>query len=864
MKETTSKWFQIRRFSPKANWREILAILMIFLAIRFFRSERKELLTIIPQLSQSEPKWLLVLMAISFSTMLFQAGIYVFSFRSIGSRIKLLFAFDLFLKRNFLSVFLPAGGISALAYLPRQIKKLGYNNIQIQQASALYALTGLFSLIIVSLPVILMAMVSKREMGNAWIALAILIILLLLGGILIYSFNRKGRVFQYLNSRFSSIVAQIRELTSIRPDKIKYSYSLASSIGVELCGIATIYVSMLAIGGNPSMEGAAIAYVVSVLMMVISPFLRGLGAVELSMVLVLQQLNFDLTQALSITLLYRIYEFWIPLLAGLISFAWVGWKIFLRAFPALLAFMLGVVNILSAITPPIHQRMRLIKQYLPLDAIHASNLLVLLMGVALLITSVYLVKGLRNAWIITLVLSCVSIIGNLTKALDYEEATFASITILVLLLTYNQYRIKSSRLWLKTGLKTAILAIIAVFILSYINFYYVNKRHFGVDFTWQQSIYHTFKSFLLVKDDTLHPLTEFGREFIWFIRSLEILLYGFILYCLIKPEKTIIQSGSEARKRANFLISQFGNSAVDYFKTYPDKLIFLSEIHQAFIAYRIAGGFAIVLEEPVCAPENKVDVLQEFDRHCKKMGLKPVFYRVDEDSIPWFNKLRKNKLLIGQEAIIDVRHFTLEGKDKKSLRNGLNSLQKKGYTINLHQPPYTDKFLQDLKQVSTNWLTEFNKREQVFSQGMFNIKELKGHDIITVSDTEGNINAFLNIIPSYAEEEITYDLIRKTKDAPGAVMDALIVELINYAIKHGKEYINLGLVPMTGISHPENTAETIMKMASEKIRHFQHYHGLRNFKEKYASFWENKYIVYDNDFDLLQLPIALNTVMKPK
>ena len=84
---------------------------------------------------------------------------------------------------------------------------------------------------------------------------------------------------------------------------------------------------------------------------------------------------------------------------------------------------------------------------------------------------------------------------------------------------------------------------------------------------------------------------------------------------------------------------------------------------------------------PVCSEEYKIDVLQEFDSHCRKMGLKPAFYRVDENSMPWFNQLRKQKLVIGQEAILDINSFTLEGKEKKSLRNGLNSLQKKGFTV---------------------------------------------------------------------------------------------------------------------------------------------------------------------------------------
>jgi len=245
------------------------------------------------------------------------------------------------------------------------------------------------------------------------------------------------------------------------------------------------------------------------------------------------------------------------------------------------------------------------------------------------------------------------------------------------------------------------------------------------------------------------------------------------------------------------------------------------------------------------------------------MGLKTAFYRVDENSMPYFNQLKKKKLMIGQEAILEIKNFTLEGKGNKSLRNGLNSLQKKGYTVNIHNAPHTEDFISQIRIVSDEWLKNFEKEELVFSQGMFDEKELQNQDIITINDTNGRIKSFLNIIPDYAEDECTYDLIRKTNDAPGASMDALIIKLIEYAKLHNHLYLNLGLVPMTGIIQPDNTAEQIIKLAASKIKRFQYYKGLREFKEKYATLWENKYLVYDNDFDLLQLPIALNNVMKP-
>ena len=67
---------------------------------------------------------------------------------------------------------------------------------------------------------------------------------------------------------------------------------------------------------------------------------------------------------------------------------------------------------------------------------------------------------------------------------------------------------------------------------------------------------------------------------------------------------------------------------------------------------------------------------------------------------------------------------------------------------------------------------------------------------------------------------------------------------------------------MSGLEAPDTTVEKLMKYAYQKIKRFQHYHGLRSFKEKYASQWLNKYLVYENDFDLIRLPAALSKAMK--
>lgn len=837
---------------------------MILLAFIFFRSERKELLQIIPNIENADPFWLLSGILVAFLYVLFQSGIYVSSFASIGLPLKWIDSIELFLKRNFLSIFLPAGGVSSLAYTPMQLRKREFNKTQIHQASGLYGFASLFTVFLVGFPVvILFAFSTNKNSGNAWLGLLMVVLVLLSLIWMAKTLKAKGNLYAFIVKKIPRLGPLIDEFFAANVNNKKYSGAVLFSTGVEFTGIFHVYIAMLALGVPASFSVAAIAYIVSVLLMISSPFLRGLGAVELTLVYILELYGYSTIQALSVTILYRVFEFWLPMMLGILAFAWRGRHLFVRIVPALLIFTQGLLDIISVVTPPIHLRLKLIRKFVPLEAINASNILVLFTGLALLITSAFMLKGLKNAWRIALLLSVFSLIGNLTKALDYEEAIFAGAIIILLLLSQSQYRIRSSVKWIRLGIFSVLIVFLSVMIFGYFSFYFIDKRHFGIDFTWKQSLLNTFQIFFLGGDNSLHPLTPFGHEFILLIHSLGFLSWGFLLFTIIKPFVKIDTETDFSRERAKILLQEYGNSSLDHFKISDDKLFYFSELHDGFVSYRIANGFAIGLEEPVCAEENKLEILEEFYLQCKKMGLRVAFYRANENSILWFNQLRKQKIIIGQEAILEVANFTLQGKDKRSLRNGLNSLEKKGFTTQIHYAPQNNEIVNELKVISDEWLLAFEKEEQVFSQGTFNADEIREQHIITVTNEEGKIEAFLNIIPDYSPEECTYDLIRKKSDSPGGCMDALIIKLIEYAKEKQYKYINLGLVPMTGITEPQSPSEQIIKFAGEKLKRFRHFHGLRDFKEKYATIWENKFLVYENDYDLIQLPAVLNKVMTP-
>ena len=170
--------------------------------------------------------------------------------------------------------------------------------------------------------------------------------------------------------------------------------------------------------------------------------------------------------------------------------------------------------------------------------------------------------------------------------------------------------------------------------------------------------------------------------------------------------------------------------------------------------------------------------------------------------------------------------------------------------------------IQKLKAVSDEWLKLTEREEIVFSQGMFVEKEIKEQTVISIENSEEKIIAFLNIIPDYVRNEGTYDLLRKTADAPNGIMDHILIELFNYFKTKGIKYVNLGFAPMSGLNDPHNFTEKSMKFAYEKIRSFSHYKGQRDYKDKFNPQWFDKYLIFSNDYDLIQVPGVLTKVIK--
>lgn len=840
------------------------ALLFILLGIYFIKHEKAELVQVKTVLLQAD-KWLVLL---GVSLVLFfavvQGWMYQYSFRAVQKNISLFSGTLIYLKRNFISVFIPAGMVTNMFFFNKEIEeRYGIDKTYSYYASTIFSICSIASSFIIAIPALFRLFLNGGINSN--ISIGIVSILIIIGCLVyfILSIKNKGLVFRVLEKRTPEFANTLNVLRTYPIKRIEVLKVLLLSCVIEIIGITHLYIAMMALGLEPSILVALIGYTLVLVILMSSPLLRGIGIIEVSLTYALTFFGFSAVNALSVAFLFRFFEFWSVLFLGLIAFVAKRDSLLYRVFPALLLFILGIVNIISAITPALPDRLNRLHQIIPIAAIQASNWFILFSGVFMLMIAVYLIRGLRSAWLVAVVLSSASLIAHLTKGIDWEEATVALITLIFLLLTRKQYIIKQPAPINRNIWFPASVAFCCVLLFGTIGFYWLDAIHFSTDFSLWDSFEETITAFFLMNVD-LTPVTSFGKSFLFGLHILGLLTMVFWLYLLLRPYifKSVFPI-SEENLLAKKLIEKYGNSSLDYFKTYSDKLFWFNAEKTGFVSYKIVMDYAMVLENPVAETMEIVkDIIVNFEDNCRKNGLRVAYYRIPESNLPLYKSLNKKTIPIGEEAVVKLTDFNLEGSEKKGLRNAVNKLMKLGYLFKIYEAPQNEGFLQQLKTVSNEWLEVMNLKESVFSQGIFSEKELKTQTIFTIENQEGKIEGFVNMIPNYIKGQANFDLMRKTKTSPSGTMDFLFVNMFKELKRRGYVFCNLGMVPLSGINEPKNIQEHALQTAYEKLKRFSHYKSLYQFKEKFNPSWMMLYLVYDEYYDLIVLPNVLNKTIK--
>lgn len=531
----------------------------------------------------------------------------------------------------------------------------------------------------------------------------------------------------------------------------------------------------------------------------------------------------------------------------------------------LMTLGIGVANLYSVARPPAYHRLsRLLQEALPLEWRHAPRSATLLLGLALVISAINIYRRKRRAFQIVLPLALGSFFLNLVSGHHYAQAALSSLLVGVLLQARHNFTVRSRRPDVRLILLRLAVAVGAAFSYGVAGFWLLDEREFAINFHWSDSIVRTMRYLTLMGDPALAPHTQHAA---WFLDSLYLVTSAVIVYAVVSLFRPIlyrIRMQPLERARAEQVIARHGRSSLDYFKTWPDKSYFFSSTGNTVVAYGVGSNFAVALGDPV-APEGEIETtIAEFRRYCEDNGWGVGFHQTLPDFLPAYQRQGFKKLKIGDDALVDLTSFNLNGTAAKRLRKKVNQLEKSGIHVCQYAPPVPAAVIAGLRKVSDEWLQIPGRRERAFTLGRFEPDYVRSTAVLTAEDERGRVLAFVNLIPSHHAGEATIDLMRHRRDAPNGVMDYLFAKIFLHCRAQGFTRFNLGMAPMSGFQPREqaSAAERAVHAFFQRLNFLFSFAGLKQFKGKFATSWEPRYVVYRNVLDLPRFGLALSRVSK--
>lgn len=512
---------------------------------------------------------------------------------------------------------------------------------------------------------------------------------------------------------------------------------------------------------------------------------------------------------------------------------------------ALLTGLVGVVNLLSAVTPSLPERVEWLKEIFSFQVRASGHLFAALTGFFLLTLATNLLRRKHLAWLTTIALLVVSILSHLLKGLDYEESLLAFVLLVQLIAMRRVFTAQSDQPSITQGIQVLIVALLFTLAYGTIGFFLLDQQY-SVNFSLGAALVQTFAMFFTEDNAGLQPTTRFGQFFADSIYIIGAVTLGYALLMLLRPVLLRTAASSGQWQQAKAVVEQYGRSSLARFALFEDKAYYFSPSGHSVIAYVAKGRAAITLGDPIGPSEDRQEVIVGFQQFCDRNDWYPAFYQTLPDDLELYKSLGFRVLQIGEEAIVDLRTFTRKGKANQNFRTAVNRMTKAGYRITFYEPPLTDELLRELKTVSDEWLQMMQGAEKRFSVGWFDDTYIRECEVAVVSTIEGNISAFANVVREYQLNEITVDLMRRRGRVEVGTMDFLFISMLEHFKAQGYNGFNLGLSALSGVGETPKSPrlEKALRYLYGHLNRFYNFKGLHGFKEKFRPRWEPRYLIY--------------------
>ena len=283
-------------------------------------------------------------------------------------------------------------------------------------------------------------------------------------------------------------------------------------------------------------------------------------------------------------------------------------------------------------------------------------------------------------------------------------------------------------------------------------------------------------------------------------------------------------------------VLRWGRSSVSPFTLGPDREV----IHlpcAGVTGIVVRGGHAVMATDPVTPPGAKALGVSELLDTLALRGLAPVFAAVVGPE--HYRRLGLFAWPIAEDAVIDLRTFSLAGSRRASIRHSVSSAGRSG----LRTAAWSDQFAVGARAVSDAWLATKRGGEMRFTLGRFEPDEFGRTDCRVALDGDGRVIGFVTWHRFDDGRGRVLDLMRRSPDAPNPTMDLLIADSLLGFAAEGVQTASLGSVPLSRGRLAEHCFPT---------------RSLWQYKNKFDPSWEPRHLVTTSRW---RLPLALGSII---
>ncbi len=514
------------------------------------------------------------------------------------------------------------------------------------------------------------------------------------------------------------------------------------------------------------------------------------------------------------------------------------WGVMIPNLLAATTLICGAVLLFSGATPTVPGRLHWLYETLPLPVIELSHFLGSLIGICLLLLARGLQRRIDAAYVLTVVFLGVGSVLSLLKGLDYEEAALLGLMLVALLPCRRQFYRRGSFFHDFLGVGWAITIVLVLASSIWLGIFVYKHVDYSSELWWR------------------FALDENAPRFLRAAVGSTVLLLILTMTRLLGPApKDPDRPDNDELNLARQIISK-SPETIPNLALLGDKMLLFDEQHSGFVMYGLAGRAWVALGNPVGSPAVARELAWKYREMVERHGGQTVFYEVDTTMLHVYLDMGLTLFKLGENAIVPLAEFTLEGSERKSLRYTHRKFTKEGCLLEVLPATTVRELLPELRRISDDWLQDKNTREKGFSLGCFDEQYLLNFPVAVVKK-QGKIVAFANLWLGADKQELSLDLMRFGSQAPNGIMEYLFIGLMLWGKEQGYQSMDLGMAPLSGMESRSFAPlwNRIGAMVFQHGEHFYNFEGLRDYKKKFNPLWEPRYLVCPGGF--LTLPYVL-------